>query len=122
MTDESQASHDPEQPVSTTPLYREGARDVSEEEFARFEAEIAKARNQEEFRRIGDEIVAATGYGSTHVLNAAAFHHALALSGLERAAALAGMLEAGSQKHMGPGEPQDENYHGYREALYSDEP
>lgn len=109
---------DEDRPVSSIPLNIEGARDLDEKTAARLSEQINRARNPEELKQIADKIVEATHYGVSHVLSTSGFGHAFALSGLPRAAALAQRIEdKGNQKHGWPS-VDDQEYRGYREALY----
>lgn len=117
MTD---ASHSPDdQPVSHIPMSIQGAKDLDETQALGFQERVEQARNNEELKNIADEIVSATGYGTTHVLDLGSFAHAMAFSGLSRASALAKQLEAKSKKVSDLGLTSlDEGFHGYRDVLY----
>lgn len=91
--------------------------DIGVDEADYLAARIRTANHVEVLKQIGDEIIAATGFGSTHVLNTAALARAFALTGLHRAAELAARIDTRSRKLAWPPEAEALPYHGYREAL-----
>lgn len=106
--------------AGSIPPNQSDAHDLSAEQAQQLNTRLQAARNPEELRQLADEIVSLTGFGVTQVLSLEGFGHSFALSGLSRAGALAHAIEQkGAQ--LGPHHAHESHYHGYRDALYSDQ-
>lgn len=112
----------PDGPLTGIPVDRAATRDLTPDQYTSLLNEVQKASNEEALRQVADEIVAATGYGTSHVLSVEAFAREMALSGLPRAAELAQQIQAHNAKGTPYESEETLSYHGVRENLYADEP
>lgn len=100
----------------TQPAGSVSQRDLTQEQTEALRARIQAARNPEALKQIGDELIALTGYGSSHTLSTHGLAHAFRYSGLEHASQLAALIDETAQKAEEPS-AAEAAYHGYREAL-----